>query len=82
MSISYSLGIAKNSVNTPSSDSIIQKVSTDNGSQIQLVSFYIDAPSVGFNEYYPVEYVSAGVANVFSSNNTTDFGGIQAEWRC
>jgi hypothetical protein len=46
------------------------------------VSFYIDDPSAGFNEYYPVEYVSAGVANVFSSNNTTDFGGIQAEWRC
>ena len=82
MAISYSLGITKNSDNVPSSGNIVYKASTNGGVQLQANTFYTDYPSVGFNEYWPVEYVSAETVTVNSSNNSVDFGGIQATWRC
>jgi hypothetical protein len=83
MSISYSLGVAKNNNVVPNSNGIINRISTNTGNQFQMISFYNDRfVSSGFNEYYPVEYVSDGIANIISGNNAIDFGGIEAEWRC
>jgi hypothetical protein len=83
MSISYSLGIAKNNDVIPNQGGVISRISTNTGNQFQMLSLYNDTIiSLGFNEYYPVEYVAQGVANVISGSNTIDFGGIEAEWRC
>jgi hypothetical protein len=84
MSRSYSLGISKNSETSPNQDGIVTRISTNTGNQFQMISFYNDSSvTLGFNEYYPVEYVSGSeVVNVISGNNSIDFGGIQAEWRC
>lgn len=78
----YNLGIAKNASTIPLIGTRYQ--SYNDAVQTQLSTMLIDNTYIGYQYYYPVEYVTATstIATLYGGNTTSYFGGIHGTWEC